>query len=260
MDSSHIVWAGVIASACASLGTAVGSLAVLLVRKLSRKLEDGLLSVAAGVMLAATFFSLLLPGLEYGNRFYGSELTGGLVVATGVLIGAFLLFFIHQKVPHEHFVAGRDGASRTKLARIWLFVLAITLHNFPEGLAVGVGFAGGEMSNGVSLALGIGLQNIPEGLAVSVALLSIGFVPWRAALIGIGSGLVEPLGGLIGAVAVSGAEAVMPWALAFAAGAMLFIISDEIIPETHQNGNQNIATFSLLIGFVVMMLLDVLLG
>ncbi|MAQ01826.1 MAG: ZIP family metal transporter [Alteromonadaceae bacterium] len=260
MDSSQIVWAGVIASGCASLGTAAGSLGVFLIRQLSRRLEDGLLSLAAGIMLAATFFSLLLPSLEYGSTLYGSEMAGGLVAATGLLTGAFLLFFIHQTVPHEHFVSGREGASKTKLARIWLFVLAITLHNFPEGLAVGVGFAGGEMANGLSLALGIGLQNIPEGLAVSVALLSVGFTQLRASLIGIVSGLVEPLGGLVGAVAVSSAEAFMPWALAFAAGAMLFIISDEIIPETHQNGNQNIATFSLLIGFVVMMLLDVLLG
>ncbi|GGF79625.1 ZIP family metal transporter [Alteromonas lipolytica] len=260
MDSGQIVWAGVIASLCASLGTAAGSLGVLLVKQLSRRLEDGLLSLAAGIMLAACFFSLLLPGLNYSQQLYVSELTAGLVVAGGVMAGALLLFFIHQTVPHEHFISGRDGASQTKLARIWLFVFAITLHNFPEGLAVGVGFAGGEMANGVSLALGIGLQNIPEGLAVSVALLSIGFSRWRAALIGIASGLVEPLGGLVGAMAVSGAEAFMPWALAFAAGAMLFIISDEIIPETHQNGHQNVATFSLLIGFVTMMLLDVLLG
>lgn len=260
MDGSEIVWTGVIASGCASLGTAAGSLGVLMIKQLSRRLEDALLSFAAGIMLAATLFSLLLPSIEYGSVLYGSELTGTLVVSIGLLSGAFLLFFIHQTVPHEHFVTGREGASKTRLARIWLFVLAITLHNFPEGLAVGVGFAGGEMANGMPLAVGIGLQNIPEGLAVSVALLSVGIAPIKAALVGIGSGLVEPFGGLVGAIAVSGAEAFMPWALASAAGAMLFIISDEIIPQTHQNGNQNIATFSLLTGFVIMMLLDVLLG
>ncbi|NVK58020.1 MAG: ZIP family metal transporter [Alteromonadaceae bacterium] len=260
MDTSQIVWAGFLASGCASLGTAAGSLGVLMIRRLSRRLEDGLLSLAAGIMLAATFFSLLLPAIEYGSGHYGGDVAGALVASTGLLTGAFLLFFIHQSVPHEHFVTGREGATKTQMARIWLFVLAITLHNFPEGLAVGVGFAGGEVANGVTLAIGIGIQNIPEGLAVSVALLSVGFSQWRAALIGIGSGLVEPLGGLIGALAISTAEAFMPWALAFSAGAMLFIISDEIIPETHQNGNQNIATFCLLIGFVLMMMLDVVLG
>ncbi len=260
MEVQNIVLAGFIASACASVGTAVGSLGVFFIQTLSRRLEDGLLSLAAGIMLAATFFSLLLPSIEYGATLYSSETAGALVAGTGVLVGAFLLFFIHQTVPHEHFVSGRDGASDKQVARIWLFVIAITLHNFPEGLAVGVGFAGGEMANGLSLALGIGIQNVPEGLAVSVALMSVGYTRAKSAAIGVASGMVEPLGGLIGAVAVSGAESFMPWALAFSAGAMLFIISDEIIPETHQNGNQNIATFSLIIGFVVMMLLDIVLG
>ena len=257
---SNIVLMGVTASFCASLGTAFGSLGVLFIRKLSRKMEDGLLSLAAGIMLAATFFSLLLPALEHASVDYQSDILSALAVGAGTLLGAGTLFYIHQRAPHEHFITGRGGASHSHLSRIWLFVIAITLHNFPEGLAVGVGFAGGEVQNGTSLALGIGLQNIPEGLAVAVALLSVGYSPWRCALVGIASGLVEPVGGLLGAIAVSGASVFMPWALAFAAGAMLFIISDEIIPETHQNGNQNLATFSLLIGFVIMMILDVVLG
>lgn len=256
----EVVLMGVTASFCASLGTALGSMGVLFIRSLSRRLEDGLLSVAAGIMLAATFFSLLMPGLEHATQEYGKALYGALAVGAGVLIGALVLFFIHQHAPHEHFITGREGAENSRLSRIWLFVIAITLHNFPEGLAVGVGFAGGELQNGLSLAMGIGLQNVPEGLAVSVALLSVGYSARRAVFIGIASGMVEPVGGLIGAIAVSGATSFMPWALAFAAGAMLFIISDEIIPETHQNGNQNLATFSLLIGFVVMMLLDVALA
>ncbi len=260
MDASNVVLMGVVASGCASLGTAAGSLGVFAIRSLSRRMEDGLLSLAAGIMLAATFFSLLLPALEYATEEYGSEALSAIAVALGVLVGAGTLFTIHQRAPHEHFITGREGASSTKLGRIWLFVIAITLHNFPEGLAVGVGFAGGEVANGVSLALGIGLQNIPEGLAVSVALLSVGYSPSRCALVGVLSGMVEPVGGLVGAVAVASASMVMPLALAFAAGAMLFIISDEIIPETHQNGNQNLATFTLLVGFVIMMILDVVIG
>lgn len=260
MDSSNVILMGFIASLCASMGTTLGSLGVLTIRRLSDKMEDGLLSLAAGIMLAATFFSLLLPALEYAEQDYHQPILGAVVVAAGVLLGAISLYLIHQNVPHEHFGTGREGREASKLSQIWLFVIAITLHNFPEGLAVGVGFAGGELTNGVSLAIGIGLQNIPEGLAVSVALMSVGYRPLKAAGIGILSGLVEPVGGLIGAFAVATMESVMPWALAFAGGAMLFVISDEIIPETHRRGNQNLATFALLIGFVVMMVLDVALA
>lgn len=256
MDPGSVVVMGFVASLCASAGTALGSLGVFTIRRLSRRMEDGLLSLAAGIMLAATFFSLLLPALEYGAEHYDSSLAGPLSVAGGTFLGAAVLFLIHQYVPHEHFSRGREGSDAYKLSRIWLFVTAITLHNFPEGLAVGVGFAGGEVKNGVTLAIGIGLQNIPEGLAVAVALLSVGYTPLRSALIGIASGLVEPVGGLLGAMAVATLESLMPWALAFAAGAMLFVISDEIIPETHNNGNQNLATFTLLGGFILMMLLD----
>lgn len=260
MDSSNVVLMGFVASLCASMGTTLGSLGVLTIRKLSVKTEDGLLSMAAGIMLAATFFSLLVPALEYAGTDNHQPVLGALEVGLGVFLGAGCLYFIHQNVPHEHFGTGKEGRESTKLGRIWLFVMAITLHNFPEGLAVGVGFGGGELKNGVTLAIGIGLQNFPEGLAVSVALMSVGYTPLKSAGIGILSGLVEPVGGLIGGLAVATMEAFMPWALAFAAGAMLFIISDEIIPQTHQRGYQNLATFSLLIGFVIMMILDVALA
>ena len=259
VETTNVIALGFIASFCASVGTAVGSVGVLFISSLSRKLEDSLLSVAAGIMLAATFFSLLLPGLEFAGQQHGEILSVG-IVSAGLLLGAVALFAIHQKVPHEHFQLGREGGDATELSRIWLFVIAITLHNFPEGMAVGVGFAGGELSNGLPLALGIGLQNIPEGLAISVALLSVGYAKKQSAIVGALSGLVEPIGGLLGAIAVSSAAAVMPWALAFSAGAMLFIISDEIIPETHSADNKNLATFSLLGGFVIMMVLATAIG
>lgn len=259
VETSNVIVLGFVASLCASAGTAVGSLGVLFISHLSRKLEDVLLSVAAGIMLAATVFSLLLPGLEYAGAQYDEMLSAG-IVSMGLLLGAATLFAIHQHVPHEHFQLGREGKEATELSRIWLFVIAITLHNFPEGMAVGVGFAGGELSNGLPLALGIGLQNIPEGLAVSTALLSVGYEKKQSVLVGMLSGLVEPVGGLLGAIAVSSAAALMPWALAFSAGAMLFIISDEIIPETHSADNKSLSTFSLLGGFVVMMVLDTVIG
>jgi len=255
-----IVWLGSMASLLAGLGTGVGALGIFLVRKLPGSLEDGLLSAAAGVMLAASFFSLLLPGIEYGETLTGATWSATLVVIAGLLMGSVALYLIHQCLPHEHFKLGREGPDPARVRRIWLFIIAIALHNFPEGMAVGVGFAGGNIGNGLALAIGIGLQNIPEGLAVAVSLLAIQHSRLKAFSISLLTGLVEPLGGLFGATMVWLAEPLMPWTLGFAAGAMLFIISDEIIPETHRKEYKTLATFSLLGGFVVMMFLDATLG
>lgn len=254
-DGFDTIFLGVSASFVASLGTAVGSLGIFFVSKLSRRLEDGLLSAAAGIMLAATFFSLLLPSLEAGGAIYSSGAAAALTAA-GMMLGALTLFLVHSLVPHEHFQLGLESAEGTSLSRIWLFVIAIALHNFPEGLAVGVSFSDGEWSSGASLTTGIAIQNMPEGLAVSVALMSAGYSRSRAFGVGVLTGLVEPVGGLVGALSIAFVAALVPWSLAFAAGAMLFIISDEIIPETHQGGHADLATFSLLGGFVLMMLLD----
>lgn len=256
----NVVLLGFVASLVAGLGTAVGAVGVFAVRQLSQKLEDGLLSAAAGVMLAASFFSLLLPAIGYGEAYFGGRVQSVAVVIVGLLVGAGTLFFIHQRVPHEHFVLGREGPVSNALGRIWLFVIAIALHNFPEGMAVGVGFGGGDIANGVSLATGIGIQNLPEGLAVAVSLLSVGYTRGEAFAVAALTGLAEPLGGLFGSVAVSVAVPLMPLSMGFAAGAMLFIISDEIIPETHRGGFRNVATFSLLGGFCLMMFLDATLG
>lgn len=251
---------GFLASLLAGLLTGVGALGVFLIRTLSARMEDGLLSFAAGIMLAASFFSLLLPAIDYGEALYDSRKVAVLIAMAGILSGAGALFLMHRYLPHEHFLAGYEGPDTRALSRIWLFVIAITLHNFPEGMAVGVGFAGGDVANGITLAVGIGIQNIPEGLAVAVSLVAVGYSRSRSFLVGFLSGLAEPVGGLFGALAVSVAGPLMPWTLAFAAGAMLFVISDEIIPETHRRGFENLATFSLLIGFVVMMYLDATLG
>ncbi len=259
MDS-NIVYLGVIGSLLAGLGTGLGALGVFALRELSPRLEDGLLSFAAGIMLAASFFSLLLPAIEYGGQRFGSETFAVSVAIFGFLCGAGALFLMHRYLPHEHFLSGREGPETRALSRIWLFIIAITLHNFPEGMAVGVGFADGDIGNGTALALGMGIQNIPEGLAVAVSLLAVGYSRARGFLIGFLTGLAEPVGGLFGSLAVSLAASIMPWTLAFSAGAMLFIISDEIIPETHRHGFENLATFSLLIGFACMMYLDATLG
>lgn len=255
-----VVWMGFLASLAAGLFTSVGAMGVFFIRRMSTRIEDGLLSFAAGIMLAASFFSLLLPAIEYGEAQFGGRNIAVIVAITGILCGALALFLMHRYLPHEHFLGGHEGPDSKALSRIWMFVIAITLHNFPEGMAVGVGFAGGDIANGMALATGIGIQNIPEGLAVAVALITVGYSRVRAFLVSLLTGLAEPLGGLFGSVAVSLAGPLMPWSLAFAAGAMLFIISDEIIPETHRKGYENLATFSLLVGFACMMYLDSTLG
>jgi ZIP family zinc transporter len=250
----------VLFSILAGAMTGVGAMGVFFVRTLSAKLEDALLSSAAGIMLAASFFSLILPGISAASSLGYTKPAGVTIVIVGILFGAVLVWSLDHFAPHEHFILGRQGPDAVKLARVWLFIIAITLHNLPEGMAVGVGFAGGNSTNGMSLAFGIGLQNVPEGLAVATSLLTVGYRKTTAFTISLLTGLVEGFGGLLGASAVLVASAMMPWILGLAAGAMLFIISDEVIPETHSRGFQTLATFSLLGGFVVMMFLDATLG
>jgi len=248
---------GIIASTLAGLATGVGALPALFFRDVPDKILNTMLGGAAGVMLAATSFSLIVPGIEYGNQVWPG--LGVYVVVFGMLFGAVFLDRIDKWLPHEHFIKGPEGPS-SSLKRIWLFVIAITIHNFPEGLAVGVGFGTGDIGAGTSLAIGIGLQNMPEGLAVALPLIGLGYTRWQAIGIATLTGLVEPLGGVLGVAAVTFFHPILPFGLAFAAGAMLFVISDEIIPETHSKGKSRLATFGVMVGFVIMMALDNLLG
>jgi len=248
---------GIVASTLAGLATAVGALPVFFFKKVSDRLLNALLGGAAGVMLAATSFSLIVPGIEYGDRLWPGK--GAYVVAFGMLFGAVFLDRMDKWLPHEHFVMGKEGPS-SALRRIWLFIIAITLHNFPEGLAVGVGFGAEDPGAATALAVGIGLQNMPEGMAVAFPLIGLGYkrrYAWGIALL---TGLVEPVGGFLGVAAVTVFQQVLPLGLAFAAGAMLFVISDEIIPETHSKGKSRLATFGVMVGFVIMMAMDTLLG
>lgn len=256
MQAHEIFLRGLTASLLAGAGTMVGAIWVFFFRRPSPKTQDALLSGAAGVMLAATFFSLLQPALDHAEGHIASRPLAVLVVIGGLLAGAIGLYWIHKRVPHEHFVRGRQGPDSRRLQRLWLFIIAITLHNFPEGMAVGVGFASGDLGKAVPLAVGIGLQNVPEGLAVAAAMLAIDYSKAQAFWVASLTGLVEPLGGAVGSSAVWITGPLMPVVLGLAAGAMLFIISDEIIPETHRGGYEDLATFSLLGGFAVMMFLD----
>jgi ZIP family zinc transporter len=248
---------GILASSLAGLATGVGALPALFFKNVPDKVLNTMLGGAAGVMLAATSFSLVVPGIESGNELWPGY--GVYVVVFGMLLGAVVLDRIDKWLPHEHFFMGHEGPD-SKMKRIWLFIIAITIHNFPEGLAVGVGFGAGDVGAGTSLAIGIGLQNMPEGLAVALPLMSLGYSRWKAIGIATLTGLVEPIGGILGVGAVTVFHPVLPIGLAFAAGAMLFVISDEIIPETHSKGKSRLATFGVMIGFVIMMALDNLLG
>lgn len=256
----NIIVTGTLASFAAGAMTAVGAVPVLFGRTVSVRAQDTLLGFAAGVMLAASFFSLIIPAIENTQRTYGGAFIPALIAAGGVLVGVATIALANELIPHRHFVQGREGPPAGSTRKVWLFVAAITIHNFPEGGAVGVGFAGNDFANATALAVGIGLQNAPEGLAVAVALLAEGYSRGRAFLVAALTALVEPIGGFIGVAAVTLSQPLLPWALTFAAGAMIYVISHEIIPETHTRGFQREATAGLTVGLVLMMFLDVALA
>ncbi|MFC7098806.1 ZIP family metal transporter [Halobaculum marinum] len=248
----------------------VGALAVLVYRDPSERVLDTALGFAAGVMLAASFTSLIVPGIELTEVVVPGVPATGLLspvpVLAGILLGAAFLDQADHWVPHVHvLITGRARTDQTvtdaKVASVILFIVAITIHNMPEGLAVGVGFGSGNVANGIALMLAIGIQNIPEGLAVSIAAINAGFERTSyAVLTGIRSGLVEIPLTVFGALAVVVVEPLLPYAMGFAAGAMLFVISDEILPETHSRGHEREATLGTMVGVVVMLYLDVALA
>ncbi|NYT37518.1 ZIP family metal transporter [Allopusillimonas soli] len=250
------LWWGCMAAAATSLGT----LPVVLSIDFSQRAHDAMLGFGAGVMLAASSFSLILPALSVAEGQGATAWTAGLIVSCGIVLGALMLLWLDKVLPHEHFIKGLEGARSSKLRRVWLFVLAICLHNFPEGLSIGVGFAGPDQIGGQALATGISIQDIPEGLVVALALTSVGYGRWLAIGVAVLSGLIEPLAALLGVVIIGLSLALLPWGLAMAAGAMLFVISHEIIPESHRQGHESAATGGLIVGFVLMMLLDTALG
>jgi ZIP family zinc transporter len=238
------------------VATTLGALPALLLRSLPQAIEDSLLGIAAGMMLAASAFSLLLPGIEAGTELFQSDSLGALVVVFGMALGVLLMLGLDAFTPHEHDKTGPCGPGFQACDRIWLFVFAIALHNLPEGMAVGVSFANGDMSVGLPLATAIALQDMPEGLAVALSLRAAGFKPGFAVFVAAASGILEPLGALMGVGLSSGFAAAYPMGLGLAAGAMIFVVSHEVIPETHRNGHQTAATLGLMVGFAVMMVLD----
>lgn len=236
--------------------TVIGSLIGFIFKKISHRFSDIVLSFAAGVMLAAAVFGLILPSLDYGGK-YGLIITIG-----GIFTGAVCLNLIDKLVPHLHKLVGADTESHNNanISKVLLFVTAIAIHNLPEGIAAGVGFGSGDTSQALIIAGGIALQNIPEGMVIIGPMLAAGVTPRRTFICAMFTGLVEVIGTLIGYFAVSVASVILPFALAFAGGTMLYVISDEMIPETHAHGNERGATYALLVGFSIMLVTDVLLG
>ncbi|MEA5569545.1 ZIP family metal transporter [Calothrix sp. UHCC 0171] len=251
---------GAIASFSAGMATVIGALPILLPINLTQRVQGIMLGFGGGVMLAATSFSLIVPGTAAAQSLGVSQTNSALIMVVGILLGGLFLQLAHRLMPHEHFFKGKENCRGGNVKRIWLFIAAITIHNFPEGLAVGVNFGNNNISDGIPVALGIGLQNIPEGLVVALSLVAEKYSASYAIWISFLTGLVEPIGGLIGIGLVNIANSVLPLAMAFAAGAMLFVISDEIIPESHRQGLEKEGTIGVMVGFVVMMFLDIALG
>lgn len=252
-----IVAYGSLASILAGLATGLGALPALFFKEVKQRTLYIMLGGAAGVMLAATAFSLVVPGIQYGNQIWPGK--GIFVVAIGMLVGALFLELADRYLPHSHFTE-QSSELVGSLRKIWLFITAITLHNLPEGMAVGVSFGSGDWHNGLGIAFAIGLQNIPEGLAVALPLVGLGYSRKQALLIATLTGLVEPIGGFLGVASVTVFYPLLPIGMAFAAGAMLFVITDDIIPETQSKGKARSATFAVMIGFVIMMMLDNMIG
>ena len=254
------IYLGAAASLIAGLATAVGALPIIFTANLEKKWQGILLGLGGGVMLAATAFSLIIPGTEAAITLGYSQKTAALIVSLGTILGAGLLWLMHNYFPHEHFHKGAEGKITENFQRIWLFIIAITIHNFPEGLAVGVGFGDGSISHGLPLAIGIALQNMPEGLIVALALRELDYSIKYALGISLLTGLVEPIGGVFGASIVNFSQSFLPWGMAIAAGAMLFVIVDEIIPEIDRESIAQEGTLGIVTGFVAMMFLDIAFG
>ncbi len=257
--SAQLRWA-LMAGGAGFAATALGAMSALLLKNMAQKMEDSLLGFAAGMMLAASAFSLIIPGIEAGNDLFQNRFFGSGIVVIGLSLGTLLMLGLDQFTPHEHAVTGPCGPGYELCQRSWLFVFAIALHNLPEGMAMGVSFAQGDMAVGLPLSAAIAIQDIPEGLAVALALRSSGMKPWTAVLIAAASGLLEPVGALLGVGLSSGLAFAYPLGLGVAAGAMIFVVSHEVIPETHRNGHQTPATMGLMAGFALMLLLDTALG
>ncbi len=248
-------WIAISGTLVAGLATGLGALPIYLKKDFSKNTLDIGLGFSAGIMLVASFVSLIIPGIAAAESLYQSE-WALLLVLLGLVVGYFFIIVIHDYLPHEHFFKTNDMSHRKKMSRVTLIVLAICLHNFPEGLAVGVGFGAGDEASGLALAVAIALQNMPEGLVVAIGLLSEGATKHKAFMMALLSGLVEPIAAAIGYFTTSISAFALPISLGFAGGTMLFVICQEIFPELFREGSEKKATFGVIIGVVTMLAID----
>lgn len=234
--------------------TVFGAIIGFIFKKITHRFSDAVLSFAAGVMLAAAILGLILPSIDYGGKY------GVFITSFGIFAGALCINFMDMVIPHLHKISAADKKTRNNadLNKVMLFVTAIAIHNLPEGIVAGIGFGSGNTLNALFIAGGIALQNIPEGMVIIAPMLAAGVSPQKTFVIALVTGLIEVAGTFIGYFAVSLANAVLPVSLAFAGGTMLYVISDEMIPETHSNGSERSATYALLVGFCVMLITDAL--
>ena len=239
--------------------TVIGALIGFIFKGATHKFSDIVLSFAAGIMLSASILGLIIPSIEFGSEKFGTWAI--LITIASVFVGALFLNVIDKAVPHVHKLMGVDNEkhTNTNLSKVLLFVFAIGIHNFPEGIAAGVGFGSGNTVEALTIAGGIAVQNIPEGMVIIAPMLSAGVSKKKTFIIAMLTGLVEVIGTIIGYFAVSISAVILPFALAFAGGTMLYVVSDEMIPETHAHGAQRGATYALLLGFCAMLLIDFLL-
>ena len=253
---------GFLGSLLAGITTVLGAFFIIFKQEISEKFRDISLGFSAGIMLSASFFSLLSPSIEILNELLTSKFLIALTVSFGFMLGTVVFWiadiFISDDYIHKYLI--RNNNNSINLKKLWLFTLAITIHNFPEGMSSALGFLTGNIGNGLAVATGIGIQNIPEGLAVALSLLISGYSKKFAIFITFLTGIVEPIGGLVGMLTFGFYNLILPIGLSFAAGAMIFVISKEIIPETHKKGFEKEATTGLILGFILMMFLDIALG
>lgn len=235
----------------------IGALPIFFIKNFSNKIRDILIGMSAGVMLGAVCFSLINPAIDLYKQLYSNHLYAAFLVSLFIIIGSLGLRYFNHIIPHEHFIKGKEGGEGKSLKRIWLFILAITLHNFPEGVAVGVGLGSGDPIIAIPIIIGIALQDLPEGFVIALSLKSYGFSNKYILKATLVSGLAESIGALIGGIATSFSVALLPSGMALAAGAMLYVIAGEMIPEFHQSGHEQQATAGFIFGFILMLFLDV---
>ena len=242
------------------IATTLGAVLIFFTRTISVRTQDSLLGFAAGMMLAASAFSLILPGIEAAQEILDQRFLAAFIVVLGLGLGTVMMLGLDYFTPHQQASAALCGPECQRVSGVWLFVFAIALHNLPEGMAIGISFTHGDLQIGLPLTIAIAIQDIPEGFAVALALRSAGLSSTKAFLIGAATGVLEPLGAILGFTMSSSVVLAYPLSMGLAAGAMIFVVCHEVIPETHRNNHQAAATTGLMIGFAVMMFLDTALG